>query len=100
MLPDPPDRRLWETGLRPARGRRLRRCRRDLLAVLQLAHRLRLRRHERQGVPDRAGATHAACDGAPLRRAGARTLPVYGKACAKLFVNGRLRATQCHHITE
>ncbi|CAL9418474.1 hypothetical protein [Streptomyces sp. enrichment culture] len=46
------------------------------------------------------GATHAECDGAPLRRAGARTLPTYGKACAKLHINGKLRATQCHYITK
>ncbi|WP_258308318.1 hypothetical protein [Streptomyces sp. NWU339] len=46
------------------------------------------------------GAAHAECDGAPLRRVGARTLPTYGKACAKLFVNGKLRATQCHYITK
>ncbi|MFE7812515.1 hypothetical protein ACFU5P_11195 [Streptomyces sp. NPDC057433] len=46
------------------------------------------------------GATHAECDGAPLRRAGARTLPTYGKACAKLFVNGEPRAAQCHYITK
>lgn len=46
------------------------------------------------------GATHAECDGAPLRRAGARNLPSYGKACAKLHINGTLRTTQCHYITK
>ncbi|MEV7288643.1 hypothetical protein AB0O01_29555 [Streptomyces sp. NPDC093252] len=46
------------------------------------------------------GATHSECKGNPLRRAGKRTLSKYGKACAKFFVNGKLRATQCHYITK
>ncbi|GHE09855.1 hypothetical protein [Streptomyces alanosinicus] len=46
------------------------------------------------------GVTHTECKGDPLRRAGARTLPHYGKACARFYVNGRLRATQCHFITK
>lgn len=46
------------------------------------------------------GATHAQCEGAPLRRAAPQTLPAYGKACAKLYLNSKLRATQCHYITK
>lgn len=46
------------------------------------------------------GATHAVCESAPLRHGGARTLSAYGKACAKLFLSGKLRATQCHYITK
>ncbi|MFI8193113.1 hypothetical protein ACIF8T_30805 [Streptomyces sp. NPDC085946] len=45
------------------------------------------------------GATRPECKGDPLRRAGARMLPKYGKACAKFHVNGKLRAVQCHYIT-
>ncbi|MFI8206487.1 hypothetical protein [Streptomyces sp. NPDC085937] len=45
------------------------------------------------------GRTRAQCEGAPLRRAAPQTLPHYGKACARLFVNGKSRATQCHFIT-
>ncbi|MEV7409992.1 hypothetical protein AB0O04_19250 [Streptomyces althioticus] len=45
------------------------------------------------------GATRPKCEGAPLRRAAPQTLPHYGKACARLFVNGKSRATQCHYIT-
>ncbi|MFG2512106.1 hypothetical protein [Streptomyces sp. NPDC048584] len=44
------------------------------------------------------GATHAECAGAPLRHAAPQTLPTYGKACAKLHINGKLRAAQCHYI--
>lgn len=29
-----------------------------------------------------------------------RTLAHYGKACAKFYVNGSRRATQCHYITK
>ncbi|AZM59967.1 MULTISPECIES: hypothetical protein [unclassified Streptomyces] len=46
------------------------------------------------------GATHATCEGAPLRHAAPRTLRHHGKACAKLHVNGELRAVQCHYITK
>ncbi|GAA2290022.1 hypothetical protein GCM10010415_71950 [Streptomyces atrovirens] len=46
------------------------------------------------------GATHAECEGAPLRNAAPQTLSVYGKACAKLYISGTLRATQCHFITK
>jgi len=46
------------------------------------------------------GATHLECRGNPLRRASAQTLPKYGKACAKFYVNGKLRAVQCHFITK
>ncbi|WP_431990884.1 hypothetical protein [Streptomyces albogriseolus] len=45
------------------------------------------------------GATRTECEGAPLRRAAPQKLPQYGKACARLFVNGKSRATQCHYIT-
>ncbi|WP_369233204.1 hypothetical protein AB5J56_14930 [Streptomyces sp. R21] len=45
------------------------------------------------------GATHTECRSDPLRRNARQTLPKYGKACAKFFVNGKLRATQCHFIT-
>ncbi|WP_406722349.1 hypothetical protein OG968_10955 [Streptomyces althioticus] len=45
------------------------------------------------------GATRPKCEGAPLWRAAPQTLPHYGKACARLFVNGKSRATQCHYIT-
>ncbi|WP_228313065.1 hypothetical protein [Streptomyces fungicidicus] len=46
------------------------------------------------------GATHAECAGAPLRNAAPQTLPVYGKTCAKLYLNGKLRAAQCHYVTK
>jgi len=46
------------------------------------------------------GATHLECRGNPLRRASAQRLPKYGKACAKFYVNGKLRAVQCHFITK
>ncbi|MFJ3666464.1 hypothetical protein ACIPSE_08410 [Streptomyces sp. NPDC090106] len=46
------------------------------------------------------GRTHTECKGNPLRRNAAQTLPRYGKACARFYVNGKLRATQCHFITK
>jgi hypothetical protein len=46
------------------------------------------------------GKTHAECKGDPLRRNAAQMLPKYGKACARFYVNGKLRATQCHFITK
>lgn len=46
------------------------------------------------------GATHTDCEGAPLRNAAPQTLPKYGKACAKFYINGKLRAAQCHYITK
>ncbi|MFE3036965.1 hypothetical protein ACFXKY_35590 [Streptomyces canus] len=46
------------------------------------------------------GRTRAECKGNPLRRKGAQTLPKYGKACARFYVNGKLRAVQCHFITK
>ncbi|MFJ4469245.1 hypothetical protein ACIP2X_17375 [Streptomyces sp. NPDC089424] len=45
------------------------------------------------------GGTHTECNGDPLRNAAPQTLPKYGKACAKFYVNGKLRAVQCHYIT-
>ncbi|MFF4274935.1 hypothetical protein [Streptomyces sp. NPDC001536] len=46
------------------------------------------------------GKTHNECRRDPLRRNSAQTLPKYGKACARFYVNGKLRATQCHFITK
>ncbi len=46
------------------------------------------------------GVMHPECKGDPLRRVKPQTLPKYGKACAKFFVNGKLRAVQCHYITK
>lgn len=46
------------------------------------------------------GKTHTECRRDPLRRNSAQTLPKYGKACARFYVNGKLRATQCHFITK
>ncbi|MFF4257430.1 hypothetical protein ACFY1L_40225 [Streptomyces sp. NPDC001663] len=46
------------------------------------------------------GATHSECKGDPLRHNAPQTLPKYGKACARFYVNGALRATQCHFITK
>ncbi|MFD0317353.1 hypothetical protein [Streptomyces flavalbus] len=45
------------------------------------------------------GATHHECIGNPLRKVAPQTLPKYGKACAKFYVNGKLRGVQCHYIT-
>ncbi|MGW8379667.1 hypothetical protein [Streptomyces sp. ODS28] len=44
------------------------------------------------------GKTHTECKGNPLRHGKAQTLPKYGKACAKFYVNGVHKATQCHFI--
>ncbi|MBQ1092468.1 hypothetical protein KBY47_25595 [Streptomyces sp. B93] len=46
------------------------------------------------------GATHNECIGDPLRKVAPQTLPKYGKACAKFYVNGKLRGVQCHYITK
>ncbi|WP_306321801.1 MULTISPECIES: hypothetical protein [unclassified Streptomyces] len=46
------------------------------------------------------GRTHTECKGDPLRKTAPQTLPKYGKACARLYVNGALRATQCHSIVK
>ncbi|MDQ0938414.1 DNRLRE domain-containing protein [Streptomyces sp. V1I1] len=48
------------------------------------------------------GRTHYTCywGQVPLRYApGNRTLPYYGKACAKIYVNSQRKGTQCHYIT-
>ncbi|MFM9368171.1 hypothetical protein [Streptomyces sp. Da 82-17] len=45
------------------------------------------------------GKTHTTGDHNPLRHNAPQTLPKYGKACAKFYTNGKLRATQCHYIT-
>lgn len=48
------------------------------------------------------GKTHYTCywGHVPVRHApGKRNLPHYGKACAKLYINGTRRAVQCHYIT-
>ncbi|MYR45264.1 hypothetical protein [Streptomyces sp. SID5910] len=46
------------------------------------------------------GATHTECKGDPLREVPPQTLPKYGKTCAKFYVNGKLRAVQCHYVTK
>ncbi|GAB3968074.1 hypothetical protein [Streptomyces sparsus] len=47
------------------------------------------------------GKTHTACANKyPTRRIGSQKLARYGKACAKFFISGTLRATQCHYITK
>ncbi|MFF9057882.1 hypothetical protein ACF09K_04110 [Streptomyces sp. NPDC014882] len=46
------------------------------------------------------GRTHSECKIDPMRNNSRQTLPRYGKACARLFVNGIKRAGQCHHITK
>ncbi|MFJ4003037.1 hypothetical protein ACIPWL_06190 [Streptomyces sp. NPDC090023] len=46
------------------------------------------------------GATHNNCSGDPLRHAAPQVLPRYGKACARFYVNGRQRASQCHSIVK
>ncbi|MFF3246450.1 DNRLRE domain-containing protein [Streptomyces sp. NPDC002870] len=49
------------------------------------------------------GRTHYTCywSHVPVRHApGKRTLPYYGKACAKLYINGSRRAVQCHFIAK
>ncbi|MFJ6724778.1 MULTISPECIES: hypothetical protein [unclassified Streptomyces] len=46
------------------------------------------------------GATHAECKIDPMRNNAPQRLPRYGKACARLYVNGVQRAAQCHHITK
>jgi hypothetical protein len=46
------------------------------------------------------GATHYACGYFVSRNVSAdKTLAHYGTACAQLYVNGVLRAKQCHNIT-
>ncbi|MFI8186997.1 hypothetical protein ACIF70_41970 [Actinacidiphila glaucinigra] len=47
------------------------------------------------------GATHTTCNymSSVYRYNAPQTLPYYGKACAKLYVNNVLRGTQCHYIT-
>ncbi|MFD8298144.1 hypothetical protein ACFV13_18185 [Streptomyces bauhiniae] len=46
------------------------------------------------------GATHNSCSGDPLRHAAPQVLPKYGKACARFYVNGRQRASQCHSVVK
>ncbi|MFJ5657309.1 DNRLRE domain-containing protein [Streptomyces microflavus] len=49
------------------------------------------------------GAVHVTCKrggGTTRKIEKNRTLAHYGKACAKLYVNGSRRATQCHYITK
>lgn len=46
------------------------------------------------------GATHNSCSGDRLRHAAPQVLPKYGKACARFYVNGRQRASQCHSVVK
>ncbi|MFB7777853.1 hypothetical protein [Streptomyces bauhiniae] len=46
------------------------------------------------------GATHNSCSGDPLRHNAPQVLPKYGKACARFYVNGRQRASQCHSVVK
>ncbi|MEV7994189.1 hypothetical protein AB0O67_20365 [Streptomyces sp. NPDC086077] len=46
------------------------------------------------------GKTHSECKIDPMRTNPPQTLPRYGKACARLHVNGVPRVSQCHHITK
>ncbi|MFC8917146.1 hypothetical protein ACFT5C_15385 [Streptomyces sp. NPDC057116] len=46
------------------------------------------------------GRTHSECRIDPMRSNRPQTLPRYGKACARLHVNGVRRVSQCHHITK
>ncbi|MFJ9900393.1 hypothetical protein ACIQPR_44395 [Streptomyces sp. NPDC091280] len=45
------------------------------------------------------GATHNECKIDPMRNNSPQTLPRYGKACARLYVGGARRVSQCHNIT-
>ncbi|KOV95154.1 hypothetical protein [Streptomyces sp. NRRL B-3648] len=46
------------------------------------------------------GRTHSECKIDPMRNNSPQTLPRYGRACARLYVNGVQRVSQCHHITK
>ncbi|WP_234306671.1 hypothetical protein [Streptomyces sp. NRRL F-2799] len=46
------------------------------------------------------GATHDSCSGDPLRHAAPQVVPKYGNACARFYVNGGQRASQCHSIVK
>ncbi|MET8768311.1 hypothetical protein [Streptomyces sp. NPDC004658] len=46
------------------------------------------------------GKTHSECKIDPMRSNSPQTLPRYGRACARLYVNGVRRVSQCHHITK
>ncbi|MGW3103156.1 hypothetical protein [Streptomyces sp. NPDC001100] len=46
------------------------------------------------------GTTHTECRIDPMRNNSAQTLPRYGKACARLYVGGTRRVSQCHNITK
>lgn len=46
------------------------------------------------------GETHSECEIDPMRNNSLHTLPRYGRACARLYVNGVRRVSQCHHITK
>ncbi|MGC0332135.1 hypothetical protein RKD23_005125 [Streptomyces sp. SAI-170] len=46
------------------------------------------------------GKTHSECKIDPMRNNHPQTLPRYGKACARLYVGGVRRVSQCHNITK
>ncbi|WP_030345224.1 hypothetical protein [Streptomyces sp. NRRL S-1022] len=46
------------------------------------------------------GRTHSECKIDPMRNNSPQKLPRYGRACARLYVNGVQRVSQCHHITK
>ncbi|MFJ9538018.1 hypothetical protein ACIRPX_12240 [Streptomyces sp. NPDC101225] len=46
------------------------------------------------------GRTHNECKIDPMRNNSPQTLARYGKACARLYVNGVPRVSQCHSITK
>ncbi|MEV0262859.1 hypothetical protein AB0I49_16180 [Streptomyces sp. NPDC050617] len=46
------------------------------------------------------GRTHTECKIDPMRNNAPQKLPRYGKACARLVINGVRRVSQCHHITK
>jgi len=44
--------------------------------------------------------THTECKIDPMRNNSPQKLPRYGKACARLYVGGTRRVSQCHNITK
>ncbi|MGX9887314.1 hypothetical protein [Streptomyces sp. NPDC002276] len=55
---------------------------------------------ENRALRTSRGTTHTECKIDPMWNNSPQTLSRYGKACARLYVGGTRRVSQCHDITK
>lgn len=80
----------------PKHGRRLCLRRRSEQRILQLAHRLHVRRHRQQDLSAVPGTDAPECKIDPMRNNSPRTLPRYGKACSWRALSSQSPSSPSH----